>query len=59
MVYLLYAITRFTDNPLAMQLLHLLIAGGTIYVFAKFSPFTKLQKIFIYFFGYFPFMSII
>jgi len=50
----LYTITRFTDNPLAMQLLHLLIAGGTIYVFAKFSPFTRLQKI-LFTFGYFPF----
>ena len=50
----LYAITRFTDNPLAMQLFHLLIASGTIYVFAKFSPFTKLQKI-LFTFGYFPF----
>ncbi|OWY69450.1 hypothetical protein B7486_20555 [cyanobacterium TDX16] len=50
----LYAITRFTDNPLAMQLFHLLITSGTIYVFAKFSPFTKLQKI-LFTFGYFPF----
>lgn len=50
----LYVITRFTDNPLAMQFLHLLIANGTIYVFAKFSPFTKLQKI-LFTFGYFPF----
>jgi hypothetical protein len=50
----LYAITKFTDNPLAMQLFHLLIASGTIYVFAKFSPFTKLQKI-LFTFGYFPF----
>lgn len=50
----LYAITRFSDRPLAMQCLHLLIATGTVYVFAKLSPFTKLQKI-LFTFGYFPF----
>lgn len=52
--FFLYVITRFTDNPLAMQLLHLVIASVTVYIFAKFSPFTKLQKI-LFSFGYFPF----
>ena len=50
----LYLITRFTDNPVAMQFFHLLIATTVIYVFVKFSPFTNLQKI-LFTFGYFPF----
>jgi len=50
----LYAITRFTHNPLAMQLLHILIATATVWVFVRFSPFTKLQKL-LFAFGFFPF----
>ena len=50
----LYAVTRFTHNPFAMQLCHILIATAAIWVFARFSPFTKLQKI-LFAFGYFPF----
>jgi hypothetical protein len=50
----LYLITRFTLNPVAMQIFHLIIATGVIYVFAKLSPFTKLQKL-LFTFGYFPF----
>jgi len=50
----LYFISRFTTNPLAMQLFHLGIAAGVVYLFAKFSPFTKLQKL-LFTFGYFPF----
>lgn len=51
---LLYFITRFTTQPIFMQLLHLLIAALAIWVFLKFSPFSKLQKI-LFTFGYFPF----
>ena len=50
----LYLITRFTHNPLAMQIFHLLLATSVIYVFINFSPFTQLQKI-LFTFGYFPF----
>ncbi len=50
----LYLITRFTHNPLAMQIFHLLLATGVIYVFIEFSPFTRFQKI-LFTFGYFPF----
>lgn len=50
----LYLITRFTHNPLAMQIFHLLLATGVIYVFIEFSPFTRSQKI-LFTFGYFPF----
>ena len=50
----LYLITRFTHNPVAMQLFHLLLATSVIYIFVKFSPFTNLQKS-LFSFGYFPF----
>jgi hypothetical protein len=50
----LYVLTIFTRNPFAMQVFHLLIATISIWVFAKFSPFTKLQKV-IFSFGFFPF----
>jgi hypothetical protein len=50
----LYLISRFTYSPISMQLFHLMIATGVIYVFIKFSPFTRLQKV-LFAFGYFPF----
>lgn len=50
----LYTLSRFTHNPVAMQLFHLMLATGVIFLFARFSPFTKLQKI-LFSFGYFPF----
>ncbi|MFH1905721.1 MAG: hypothetical protein ABIK53_09420 [bacterium] len=49
----LYFISRFTAQPIAMQFFHLLLAATTIYLFTRFSPFTKLQKI-LFAFGYFP-----
>ena len=49
----LYFISRFTAQPIAMQFFHLLLAATTIYIFTRFSPFTKLQKI-LFAFGYFP-----
>jgi len=42
---LLYAITRFTHNPVSMQILHLCIAALNIFIFTKFSPFSRWQKI--------------
>ena len=50
----LYFLNKFTPNPIAMQLYHLLIATTTIFIFVRFSPFTRLQKI-LFCFGYFPF----
>ncbi|MEK6336302.1 MAG: hypothetical protein AABM67_15350 [Acidobacteriota bacterium] len=50
----LYALSRFTHNSLAMQLFHLMVATGVIFLFAGFSPFTNLQKA-LFSFGYFPF----
>ena len=51
---LLFLLTRFTHNPFSMQILHICIATGVIYIFARFSPFTPLQKL-LFTFGYFPF----
>lgn len=50
--FLLYALTRATTNPLAMQLLHLSIATIAAFVFARFAPFTRLQRS-LFCFGYF------
>jgi hypothetical protein len=50
---ILFVLSRFTDQPIIMQLFHLVVATATTYFFAKYSPFTKLQKI-LFVFGYFP-----
>lgn len=50
----LYIISRFTPNPIAMQFFHLMIATAVIYIFTRYSPFTRLQKI-LFTFSYFPF----
>lgn len=52
----LYFLSRFTHNPIVMQLFHLALATGVIYLFARFSPFTKLEKT-LFTFGYFPFFE--
>jgi len=49
----LYGISHFTDNPIAMQIFHLLLATGFTYLFMRFSPFTYLQKI-LFSLGYLP-----
>ncbi len=50
----LYVLQFFTSSPIIMQPYHLIIATATIFVFARFSPFTRLQKT-LFAFGYFPF----
>lgn len=50
---LLYGLSRLTDNPAAMQALHLAIATATAYVFARFAPFTRFQRA-LFCFGYYP-----
>jgi len=50
----LHVLSKFTHNPVVMQIFHLLLAAGGIYIFSRFSPFTNLQKI-LFTFGYFPF----
>ena len=49
----LMPLTRLTASPVVMQAFHLLIAGGTVYLFVRYAPFTRLQK-FLFSFGYFP-----
>ncbi len=52
----LFALSRFTHAPEAMQVLNLLIGAGAVLLLARFSPFTSLQKI-LFAFGYFPFFE--
>jgi hypothetical protein len=47
-------LNQFTHNPVSMQILHLLIATASVYIFLRFSPFTNLQKI-LFSLGYLPF----
>jgi hypothetical protein len=49
---LLYGLSRFTRNPLAMQMLHLAIATGVATLLAFRSPFTRLET-WLLVFGYF------
>jgi hypothetical protein len=41
---LLYALNRVSSNPTAMQALHLAIATSAVYIFCRFAPFTRLEK---------------
>jgi hypothetical protein len=50
----LYGLNQLTHNPIAMKLAHLILALGFIYIFLKFSPFTRLQKL-LFSFGYLPY----
>ena len=49
----LMILTRITRSPTIMQGFHLLIATATVYIFARYSPFNRLQKL-LFAFGYFP-----
>jgi hypothetical protein len=49
----LYALSRFTRNPMAMQVVHGLIASAAVVVFARGAPFTRLQRL-LFAFGVFP-----
>ena len=51
---LLYCVSRITANPVGMQILHLVLAVTTIWVFLRFSPFRRIEKG-LFIFGYFPF----
>jgi len=51
--FMLYAVSRVTRNPAAMQYLHLAIAIAVAYVFLRFAPFTRLQRL-LFVFGYYP-----
>ena len=48
----LMPLTRITHSPVIMQVFHLLITSVTVYLFALYAPFNRLQK-FLFCFGYF------
>ena len=50
----LFVLSRFTRDAVAMQLLHLVLATAVVYVVARFSPFSTVQKVLLAF-GYFFF----
>ncbi len=45
--FLVWPLTRFTENPAAIQVFHLMLATATAYIIARFSPFSRVQKILI------------
>ncbi len=49
---ILFLVKSVTTNVMAMQFVHLLIAGAAVVVFLLYSPFSRLQKV-LYSFGYF------
>jgi len=53
---LFYPVSRFTSNPISLQLLHMTLATMTAYVIARYSPFSRLQKTLMVF-GYFLFFE--
>jgi hypothetical protein len=49
----LHFLSKLTPDLFSLQLFHLLIAAVSVFVFAVFAPFSKLQKA-LFAFGYFP-----
>ena len=52
--FCLFILNQLTSNPLAMQLFHWLLGTISIFLFLKYSPFNKIQKL-LFVFGYLPF----
>lgn len=52
----LFLVTGVTDNPIGMQLTHIVLAAASVFVFARFGPLGKLWKI-LFAFGYFTFFE--
>jgi hypothetical protein len=50
--FLLYFLSKITKDPAAMQMLHFVIATGSAYIFLRYAPFEKFQKL-LFVFGYF------
>ncbi len=48
----LMPLSRITDSPIIMQMFHLLITGATVYLFVRYAPFNRFQKL-LFCFGYF------
>lgn len=53
---LLWCLTRIWLNPLGMQLLHLAMAAGSVYLFARYAPVPFLTKI-LFAFSYYSFFE--
>jgi hypothetical protein len=51
---LLYGVSRATSSFAAMRVLHVAVAAAAVFVFARYAPFSRLQKC-LFAFGYFPF----
>ncbi|TVQ59186.1 MAG: hypothetical protein EA366_05260 [Spirulina sp. DLM2.Bin59] len=51
-----YGLTRITNNAIAMQIFHVLLATGSVYLVSLYSPFSRLQIV-LFSFGYFPFFE--
>jgi hypothetical protein len=49
---LVYVLTWFTSSPVAMQLLHVMLASASVYLFSRFAPFSTLEKV-LFAFGYY------
>ena len=52
----LYALSRFTRDPRAMQVLNVLVVTAAVGVVAAWAPWTALEK-WLFAFGYFPFFE--
>lgn len=53
---LLLLLSRLTDSPLVMQLLHLTLASASAWLIVRFSPFSPVQKTLLVF-GYYLFFE--
>ena len=51
--WLIYCIRKATNNTIAIKIFNLIIATAAVYVFIKFAPFNKFQKL-LFIFGYYP-----
>jgi|AGTN01.2.fsa_nt_gi hypothetical protein len=54
--YLVFAVTSLTSDIFYMQVLHIAIATGAVFLLARYSPFKLWQKVMLAF-GYFPFFE--
>lgn len=52
----IYGLTRITENAIAMQIFHVLLATGSVYLVSLYSPFSRLQVV-LFSFGYFSFFE--
>jgi len=53
---LVYPLKFITKNPEIIKPLHLLIGCTTVYLFCRYAPFSRLNKL-LFIFGYFPFFE--